>query len=133
MHGHVQEVLGPSVLAFTPGLCNARRMTQMTSDPGVRVPSWDLADRMRKSLREADLGVQAMADYLDVARNTVSTWINGHITPSKQTLRLWSLRCGVPLEWLEHGIEDSGDIEPDGPDTLGESSSRWKVAYLHTG
>lgn len=35
------------------------------------IPEWDLADRMRKSLRHSGVGVQEMADYLGVARNTV--------------------------------------------------------------
>lgn len=55
---------------------------------------------MRKALREAGISVQEMADYLGVARNTVSTWINGRIEPSTQTLRLWALRCGVDYDWL---------------------------------
>jgi len=67
------------------------------------VPEWDLADRMRKALRHADVGVQEMANYLDVDRSTVSTWINGRITPSVQTLRLWSLRCGLSYTWLLTG------------------------------
>jgi transcriptional regulator with XRE-family HTH domain len=76
----------------------------MTEQPDVpAVPSWDTADRMRKSLRHADVGVQEMADYLGVARNTVSTWINGRIEPSQQTLRLWALRTGVSYEWLAGG------------------------------
>lgn len=64
------------------------------------VPQWDTADRMRKALRSAGIGVQEMADYLGVTRSTVSTWINGRIAPSTQTLRLWALRCGVPYDWL---------------------------------
>lgn len=64
------------------------------------VPEWDTADRMRKALRVADIGVQEIAEYLGVSRNTVSTWINGRIAPSTQTLRLWALRCGVDFEWL---------------------------------
>ncbi len=67
------------------------------------VPAWDTADRMRKALRESGVGVQEMADYLGVARNTVSTWINGRIEPSRQTLRLWALRCGVSYDWLTTG------------------------------
>jgi transcriptional regulator with XRE-family HTH domain len=63
-------------------------------------PEWDLADRMRKSLRSAGLGVQDMADYLEVSRGTVSNWINGRIRPGGQTLRLWALRTGVPYDWL---------------------------------
>ncbi|MDP9394381.1 MAG: helix-turn-helix domain-containing protein [Actinomycetota bacterium] len=82
----------------------------------ARVPEWDLADRMRKSLREADVGVQEMADYLGVGRSTISTWINGRITPSTQTMRLWAMRCGVPYEWLRDG--DSGSPEGPGPQAV---------------
>lgn len=71
--------------------------------PAQRVPQWDVADRMRKALREADVGVQEMAEYLGVGRSTVSTWINGRIAPGKQTMRLWALRCGVSYEWLATG------------------------------
>jgi transcriptional regulator with XRE-family HTH domain len=79
-------------------------MTEQTASP--RVPAWDVADRMRKGLREADLSIQEIADYLGVARNTVSTWINGHIQPSTQTLRLWAMRCGTPYEWLAYGTPE---------------------------
>ena len=82
----------------------------MTTASQVRVDlNFDLADRMRKALRVADLGVAEMADYLGVSRNTVSTWINGRITPSLQSRRLWAMRTGVPLEWLETGTD------PDDP------------------
>ena len=68
------------------------------------VPEWDTADRMRKAMRTADVGVQEMADYLGVGRSTVSTWINGRIAPGKQTLRLWALRCGVDYAWLTGAV-----------------------------
>lgn len=67
---------------------------------GGAVPEWDLADRMRKALRQAHVSVADIAEYLGVTRGTVSTWINGRIAPSTQTLRLWALRCGVDYEWL---------------------------------
>lgn len=67
------------------------------------VPQWDLADRLRKSLREADIGVQEMADYLEVGRNTVSNWINGRTRPPGAALRLWAMRCEVSVEWLRGG------------------------------
>jgi transcriptional regulator with XRE-family HTH domain len=41
-----------------------------------------------------------MADYLDVSRNTVSAWINGHTPPNTQTKRLWALRTGFPYDWI---------------------------------
>ena len=70
------------------------------------IPTWDVADRMRKGLREAAIGIQDMADYLGVTRNTVGTWINGRNQPSTQTLRLWALRTGVSYEWLAKGGAD---------------------------
>jgi transcriptional regulator with XRE-family HTH domain len=80
----------------------------MQTSVGV-VPEFDRADRMRKALRVSGISVQEIADYLGVARNTVSTWINGRIDPSTQTVRLWALRTGVPYEWLQTGeIPDQG-------------------------
>jgi transcriptional regulator with XRE-family HTH domain len=70
---------------------------------GRLIPQWDLADRMAKSLRTAGIGVQEMADYLDVHRNTVGGWLHGRIRPDVRTLRLWALRTGVSYEWLLHG------------------------------
>ena len=76
----------------------------MSEQPDTtNLPDWDVADRMRKSLRHAGISVQEMADYLDVDRSTVSTWINGRIFPASQTARLWALRTGVPYAWLCHG------------------------------
>lgn len=67
-------------------------------------PEWDLADRMRKALRQSDLSVHEMAAYLGVSRTAVSTWINGRIEPGHQTLLLWALRTGVSFEWLTESL-----------------------------
>lgn len=75
------------------------------------VIKWDRPDRMRKSLRLAGMSVQEMADYLDVDRSTVSTWINGRIEPTYTTQRLWALRTGVPFTWLHHGDTQPCDLE----------------------
>lgn len=66
---------------------------------------WDVADRMRKSLRASGVGVQDMADYLGMSRNSISNWINGRAIPDHRTLLLWSMKTGVPLPWLEGGDE----------------------------
>lgn len=84
------------------GVCNNLCMSTQVIGPS-RIPQQTRGDRMRMALRHAGVGVQEMASYLGVARNTVSTWINDRITPSKQTLRLWAMRCAVPLVWLETG------------------------------
>ena len=72
------------------------------------------ADRMRKSLHVADMSVQEMAEYLDVSRNTVSRWINDEREPKRSFVRLWALRTGVPLEWLETGEVKDETPSPDG-------------------
>jgi transcriptional regulator with XRE-family HTH domain len=79
------------------------------STEGLSVPEWDLADRLGKSLREAKMSVQQMADYLEVHRNTVSAWTNGRTPPGPQTIRLWAMRTGVPYRWLR-----DGKTPPDG-------------------
>ena len=68
---------------------------------------------MRRALRVSGVGVQEMAEYLGVARNTVSTWINGKIVPSVQTVRLWALRTGAPYAWLKDGVNE-GSPAPTG-------------------
>lgn len=67
------------------------------------VPTWDLADRLRKSLRASGLGVQDVADELEISRSTVSAWINGRNRPSAAALRLWAMRTGVDYHWLRDG------------------------------
>ena len=89
----------PEFFPRTQDYATVCRMTELV------VPRWDAADRMRKALRFANVGVGEMAEYLGVTPSTVSTWINGRFRPSPQTLRLWSIRTGVPLSWLETGEE----------------------------
>lgn len=88
-----------------------------------------MADRMRKSLREAHLNVATMADYLDVSRNTVGNWINGHTRPPGAALRLWAMRCGVKFEWLRDGIDTPGPTPGGGATNVGllPAHARWKI------
>lgn len=92
--------------------CNDLCMSEQTISPHDLEP--DLADRMRKALRVSGVGAGEIAEYLGVARNTVSTWINGRIVPSTQTLRLWALRTGVPFSWLQTGQVPGQDGGPGG-------------------
>ncbi len=89
------------------------------------VPEWDAADRLRKALRTSDVSVQEMAAYLGVSRNAVGNWINGRVTPSTQTMRLWAIRCGVPYEWLRDG--DSGSPDGPGPQAVNRCTQPWVV------
>lgn len=73
-------------------------------------------DWMKKALDFAGVPAKRMAEYLDVDPATVSRWINGKQPASKQTLRLWALRTGVPLRYLETGIINDESPRPEGPD-----------------
>lgn len=64
---------------------------------------FDLADRLRKTLRESDLTVEDMAALLLVNRNTVGSWINGRNVPRMSTLMVWAEKTNVPLDWLKDG------------------------------
>ncbi len=75
---------------------------------------FDMPDRMRRSLRISGVSAGDMADYLGVRREAVSTWLSGRVNPRKSTLRLWAMRTGVPLEWIETGqVPDPDDPTPD--------------------
>ena len=108
------QVVTHCLLSNRHALCDPEAVSAPTTT-SVVVPEFDRADRMRKALRVAGISVQDIAEYLGVARNTVSTWINGRIDPSIQTVRLWALRTGVPYEWLQTG-------EPPATEALGSDA-----------
>ena len=100
-----------------------KRPSGVAEAPTGVIPEFVLCDRVRKSLTHADIGVAEMAEYFGVSRNTVSAWINGRVTPSVQTLRLWAHRTGVDYEWLSTGKtprpevsegSDENDAPPSG-------------------
>ena len=53
-----------------------------------------------------------MADYLGVSRQTIGNYASGRTHPTKGDMRLWAMRCGVSLRWLETGEAGSGG-DPD--------------------
>ena len=76
-------------------------MTMVNSQSNAVDPyAFTLGDRMKKALRVARLTRYEMADYLDVASETVSTWMNDRVRPSTQTVRLWALKTGAQYDWL---------------------------------
>lgn len=83
----------------------------------------DLADRMTKALRFSGLGVQEMAERLQVSRNAVSSWINGRHAPRPRDLKAFALATGYPVAWLETGEPPHDDGGPDGSH-LRESNPR---------
>lgn len=77
-------------------------MTEMQTRTGA-VPEFDLADRIRRSMRHADIGSAELAERLEVSRTSVSNWANGHHAPRPRDLKAIAEICGVDLHWLLHG------------------------------
>lgn len=75
---------------------------------------FDAADRLRKALRESDVSVQEMADYLEVSRNSVSAWINGRNYPRRRDLAAFARKTGYPIEWLRGGdiVAGGNEMQP---------------------
>jgi transcriptional regulator with XRE-family HTH domain len=69
---------------------------------------WTLGDRMAKARRASGVSSYAMAAHLGVSRNTIGRWENGHTTPTKSVVIVWSQVTGAPIDWL------AGD-DLDGP------------------
>lgn len=94
----------------------------------ITVPEFDLADRMRKALRESQHNVIYMAEQLGVRRETVSSWLNGRTRPIGPAVRMWAMLTGVPLEWLEtgHVAGLSASVHPSGL----EPETRWFAAFV---
>ena len=81
----------------------------------------DMADRIRKALRVADVSVQELAEIVGMNRNTVSAWINGRGKPSEAQLRKIAMRTGAPLEWLQTGEAPAAVPGPDGGASSGNT------------
>lgn len=47
-----------------------------------------------------------MATELGMHVNSVHNYIAGRRTPKRPALIVWSMRCGVPFEWLASGAID---------------------------
>lgn len=78
----------------------------MSEPQTVQVPVWTLGWRMQRSLAHAGIGIDDISEELGVSRSTVSRWVNDHARPRIGYLKLWAMRCGVPLPWLVDGVDD---------------------------
>ncbi len=70
--------------------------------------AFTLGDRLAKAMKVADVTRGDLAEYLGVSPTTIGNYTGDRTPVKKQTLRLWALRTGVPLEWIETGIINGG-------------------------
>ncbi len=72
------------------------------------VPTWTIADRLRKAREHLGLEQIEFAEASGISRTTVSNAETGRTVPHRSTLALWSATTGVSLEWLETGRDVTG-------------------------
>lgn len=84
----------------------------MTTDPAEIIPPWPLHYRLRLSVEVNDVDIDALAEVLDVHRNSVLNYISGRSAPDKNKVRVWAGFVGKPFtfNWLWYG-----DERPDEP------------------
>ncbi|WP_233568398.1 helix-turn-helix domain-containing protein [Frigoribacterium sp. PhB118] len=74
----------------------------MTLPQNGRIPRFDLADRLRKARETAEVSQDEMAEQIGVSRRSIVRYEGGATVP-RSALLLWSMRTGVPMEWLLNG------------------------------
>lgn len=80
-----------------------------------------LGDRLAKSLHVAGISTTEMATELEMSRATISNYLNDHTKPKRLYLKMWALKTGVPLEWLETGRLPEDPETEKAPTPKGES------------
>lgn len=71
----------------------------------LRVPTFTVADRLRKARTTTGLDQADFAADLGISRGTVNNYETGRTEPNRAMLAKWAMRCAVPPEWLAFGVE----------------------------
>lgn len=78
----------------------------------VQVPEWTIADRLHKARTAAGLEQTELAQITGLARQTVSNYERGAVTPRLSGVNLWALATGVPVGWLLTGEDPETEDRP---------------------
>ena len=76
----------------------------------TKIPVFTQGDRLRKARQLTGLTTREFADDLGVSQATITNAENDNRTVRRITLKAWSMRTGVPLEWLETGVAPHGPV-----------------------
>ena len=81
----------------------------------LRVPTFDLSDRLRKARESADLDQVQLSEQIGISRTSISAAERGSSKPRKAVLIAWAFATRVPFEWLMTGSTNNETPDPDGP------------------
>src|SRR5690554_3740648 len=59
---------------------------------------------LRKSLEVSGVSAAEMATIIDVSSRTMTNYLAGATKPRERALKEWSMRTGVPIEFLKTGV-----------------------------
>lgn len=79
-----------------------------------RIPEITLPMRLRIARESAGLEQTDLSKISGLSRATISSSENGHRRPSRATITLFAMACGVDRDWLENGFTNGNDPRPDG-------------------
>jgi transcriptional regulator with XRE-family HTH domain len=72
--------------------------------PQINYPQFTMGHRMRLVLDDRGYSVGDAAERLEVSRNTISNWLNGHTSPRRRDVKAWCTWLAIPEEWLRWGV-----------------------------
>lgn len=95
----------------------------MSTETAGFIPEWTRGDRFRKARQLTGLTTREFAEQIGVSQKTVTAAENDRTNVRKILLNAWSLKTGVPVEWLETGTT-GGSPEGGASVTRGYQGSR---------
>lgn len=100
----------------------------MSTQPVGVIPEWTMGDRLRKARELTGLSQSQFAKALEISPKTVGSYETGRVAVRRIVVRAWSMRTGVPVEWLETGAAPSpgGDGAVDGVPPKGFEPSTFR-------
>lgn len=81
----------------------------------LRIPTFDLADRLRKARESAGLDQTQLSEQIGISRTSISAAERGSTKPRKAVLIAWAFATRVPFEWLATGTTNNENPDPNGP------------------
>lgn len=79
------------------------------------LPEFEMRHRMELALEYGSVTVNEMARHLGISRTTISNYLHGRTQPRRGDLIAWSLRCGVPFDWVVGSESDHVLTDDDAP------------------
>ena len=65
------------------------------------IPTWTLADRLRKARETRGLTQAELVDLTGISRRAMTRYESGETIPRRPHVIAWAMATGVALAWLE--------------------------------